>query len=344
MGNQPSSEAYQGSPLHPPPPDNRPLPPLPLSLPAVPPPPPPPASLPASSTLHTQASSSTHKLSKPRTRPRSTAGLFKSSDGLTKASNPGRFSTSGIGQLVSASFSSPKTPATPTFPGPSTSRPLPPLPLSPKAAAAASSVSRSPSVFTFEEAVASVTGQRDPAAWRPISTVYPTPSLDLELLQEQQARQLEFQQRRQRSQLQYQQLQQDPKQRKQKQKSKTPKPQRQHEWAREVQIRRHRSFGSNLYSQADSDAEQLELSPPERQPREPRRLTKKLSKQKSFFRSKSSQRSDEDDVHFDGKRRNSSGSVYSYSGDRHTWDFGSMTYDQVLNQYYGGPLSEKCVL
>ncbi|KAL1888308.1 hypothetical protein Sste5346_009633 [Sporothrix stenoceras] len=365
MGNQPSSEAaaYGKSTLFVLPPSHadRPLPPLPplsthashishishYSHASA-------SSFPTSASASASLSASAQKLSKPRIR--STAGLLKSPDVVdAKATGSGsrRFSTAGIAHLVAASFSSPNTPTTSSFAGASSSSrrrsssrpralPLPPPSLLPPSPGGA----QSPSVFTFEEAVVAVTGQQNPAAWRPpVSSVYPSPSLDLELLQEQQARQLEFELRQRQSQLQFQKLQWE-----------AQKLQRD----RERELRRYSSYEFGLYDQAITDAEFDDEDGNEdeliERGRQQLRLLKQRQKQKersrrrsSFFRSKSSQRTSIDLDRVDDRdyrdfrdytRRNSIGSVYRGAGDRTTWDIGSMTYDQVLGQYYGGPLSE----
>lgn len=186
-----------------------------------------------------------------------------------------------------------------------------------------------------------VTGQRDPLAWRPpVSSVYPSPSLDLELLQEQQVRQLEFELRQRQNQLQFQQLQREA-----------------HKLRQERELRRYSSFEFGLYDQAVTDTELDDEDDDELIERGRQQLRQLKQKQKersrrrsSFFRSRSSQRPSLDLNHLDDRdyrdirdyqRRNSIGSVYRGTGDRDTWDIGSMTHDQVLGQYHGGPLSEK---
>jgi hypothetical protein len=188
-----------------------------------------------------------------------------------------------------------------------------------------------------------VTGQENPVAWRPpVSLVYPSPSLDLELLQEQQARQLEFELRQRQNQLQFQKLQREAQ-----------------KLQRERELRRYSSYEFGLYDQAVTDTELDDEDDEERieRGRQRLRLLKQKQKQKersrrrsSFFRSRSSQRPSLDLDQLDDRdcrdyrdyqRQNSIGSVYRDTGDRNTWDIGSMTYNQVLGQYYGGPLSEK---
>ncbi|EPE02760.1 proteophosphoglycan ppg4 [Ophiostoma piceae UAMH 11346] len=340
MGNQPSSEAYRGAPLSPRPPADRPLPPLPRPLPVDDHPyakahtsyshP----SARTSTLTSLYASAPTNKLSKPRHRAHSAAGLTQNSDGLAKSVAPGRFSTSSFANLVST-FSH-KSPSSSTFaakksPHPLTSRP------SSSSLSAKNAGAQSPSVFTFEEAVAAFTGHREPAAWRPLTDIYPTPSLDLELLQEQQARQLEFEERQRLNLIQ-----------RQKRLSRS-KPQKQ---LQELQPQEHLEFDfqldkvgiETLVSDPTLDFD-FEEKPVEREPRKlQRQIQKDKLQRRSFFRSSSSQRTARPENGFGDldagyHRRNSIGSVYSYSAGRHTWDFGSMAHDpQHKSQHHGGPM------
>ena len=328
MGNQPSSEGSgESRPVQPPYMD-RPLPPLPpLSTQT-------PLFTYISQSPHASATSSAQGLSK--TPGQSTIGLLRSPDAEKITESCRRFSTSSIAQLVASSFIHPQTPSSSSSAAANSSQPLPP---SHPSLITPSSGAQSQSVFTFEEAAVAVAGQRDPAAWRPIaSSAYPTSSLDLELLQEQQARQLEFELRQQQNQIRYQQLQLEA--------------QRQQV---ELQLQRYSNVNPAIYDHHVDNVELHEHEHTERQNRgrqleKQKQKTKGRSRRRSLFHFRSSQHPDLDqDNHGDRDRRNlddcrrrhSIGSVYHTSGNGPTWGSGSMTHAQASGQQFDGAPSQK---
>ena len=321
MGNQPSSEAYRATPLSPRLLLDRPLPPLPHEAHAR-------SSHPsarASTLTSVYAPAPTNKPSRPRNRAHSTAGLAQNSDGLAKDAVPGRFSTSNFTNLVSTF--SPKSPSSSSFAANKPSHPLSSRPSSSSFSAKNAGI-QSPSVFTFEEAVAAFTGQREPVAWRPLTDIHPTPMPDLELLQEQHARQLEFEERQRLNLVQRQKL------------LSRSRPQ----GYSEFDFQLDEAGIENLVSDPTVDFG-FEEKPVEREPRKlQRHMQQDKLHRRSLFRSSSSQRTARPENGFGDldagyHRRNSIGSVYSYSAGRHTWDFDSMAHDPQYNkQHHGEPM------
>lgn len=248
-----------------------------------------PFSLPPASPLYP------NRLSKPRTRRRSTVSRLRDPDDLESnvAAHHARYSAPGSGLVPS--FSPPNAPSSSQL---DDSRPLPPSPASPPAI--------SLSVFTFEDSITSVAGQRASGYWQPLSSVYaaPGPDLDIGGFQEQPSRQQDFQQR-----------------------------QRQ-----QFELQRHeRSWPSQQPAREPYlDDEEEILQKTKQKP--------KSRIRSSLFRSRSLRRPAEPHDEHRFRRRNSIGPENPSTGDwHHTWDGGPMTYDQALSQYYGGRIPDRSV-
>ncbi|OAA61672.1 proteophosphoglycan ppg4 [Niveomyces insectorum RCEF 264] len=348
MGNNPSVETPRRS-LRPFPSSNRPLPPIPI---------PPSHASHAAHDFHApraaravHAATSPHKLSKPRTRKhRSTAGLLRSPDGFAKGSTSSsrRYSTPGtFTHVVPSSFSSPiTTPTSPPFPfdfDAVNSRPLPPLPLSVSPAPGAS-------VFAFEEEFASstATGHRSSAAatWRPVSSLYPTSDgLDWgwEPPHEQQSQQPFFQQRQWHERFAYRRQQQHLQQ----QQPHTLESQRQELAPFQDGLGNDDDdYKNNQRDDTDEEDNIDDYGRKQQSIQGRRKPKKKTGLRRSFLLSitgikrPATALQEDQEQQRTYRRRNSIGSIYTYTGETHTWDNGPMTYEQALSQYYGGPISE----